>query len=712
MQFINTIRDVKSNYSTYDEWEQKQADLRVKKAYLAKNIQIPQDKAELLEAKAKTVIRATEMLDKRSENNAEQTEMTTGLLLTGILGAFSLALSSLNTRNFKKNLTNVEQSIDFGKMFGSKKQLIGMVVPLVLGSAGIIWANAKQKEASRIGRFQAKNNELKDINNFILYTPEQIEAAKILVKNLPDEKDNKSLIKAFREMKQLSKDKKAYTEWLKDRISNDNEVKQLSNITFTDAQIKQGNEDKELIVSIVKDVNIKAEEYSENLENMYDTLSMSSFIATLPLTFGLTKLLSKTKKLPNGVPKAAISILASSLVTLGIASTGTREQKTAAMVGRFKARKELLENPALLSYFSNEELEKAKDIKAEETKITFGKKLKNSLGFLTSYNKDKKEYNKYIKTEQKENEKIRKALSSSAISESQVNNAKNLQEKVFNTFDEIDEMSQRYSEDVEAGTEIAKNLVSSAIGTVSTLLLALPPILLIKGRLPIHKITKMLSNISLDKSSSIKQLIDEAYSIISSNKELKKAFNNAILEEDSRKMVMNDANLAPIMKKLKEEALHIIENLKPGENIEKVLQKHFKQGFISKGIRNVLGDILKIKTKMDFDTTKTLLGNGFVSRSIEEKLKFNYNNYKSLFNALIIGFAPIMGITMGLPFAFSSWLTGIQKKAGKIGIMKAMETLDDPRLFVDKNTSTPNKSIEEKKNSDKTTSLIELYSSN
>ena len=61
----------------------------------------------------------------------------------------------------------------------------------------------------------------------------------------------------------------------------------------------------------------------------------------------------------------------------------------------------------------------------------------------------------------------------------------------------------------------------------------------------------------------------------------------------------------------------------------------------------------------------------------------------------LIGFVPefellstvkgtILAIILYVPYAFNAWLTNIQKKAGKIGVMQAVETLDDPRLFAGK----------------------------
>ena len=41
----------------------------------------------------------------------------------------------------------------------------------------------------------------------------------------------------------------------------------------------------------------------------------------------------------------------------------------------------------------------------------------------------------------------------------------------------------------------------------------------------------------------------------------------------------------------------------------------------------------------------------------------------------------MLGVIFAVPYAFNAWLTNIQKKAGKIGIMKAMDKIDDPRVF-------------------------------
>ena len=62
-------------------------------------------------------------------------------------------------------------------------------------------------------------------------------------------------------------------------------------------------------------------------------------------------------------------------------------------------------------------------------------------------------------------------------------------------------------------------------------------------------------------------------------------------------------------------------------------------------------------------------------------MDFTYKNYNTLINTGIAAALPILGIIFAVPYAFNAWLTNIQKKAGKIGIMKAMDKIDDPRIF-------------------------------
>lgn len=669
-QFLNSINEVKKNYSKYDDWEQKQADEKAQKLYLAKTLDIPKDKLELTEEKAKTVIRAAELLDNRSENNAENMEQ-----LTGIISSIAILIPALGSEFLLSHLMKKGKKIPKGLPFASPVLTLATAVGLIL------WGNAKQKQASRIGRFQAKQNDLKDVKNFVIYTPEQIERAVEKAKEIPDEKERKGLMKLIAEMKDVFSDKEAYKKWMKSK--DPQAIEKLKELACTPEQLKQGEADKELIVDAVKDINIKAEEYSENVENVFDTMSTVSWLAAIPLTMGVNKIIKHVNSFPQKL-RPLISTVVGLTVGIEITLWGTAEQKNAARIGRYKARQELMKNPASLLAFSKEEMEQAKDVKAPEQKINFWKKIGQNFSFLPQYLKDKKEYKEYKEKTQKQNEKIINVLKQdTTISEKQLNDAKHLQEKVFTAFDEVDEMSQRYSEDVEAGTDIAKE-VGVSIWTIGSMgALAAAAVLTSKGKFPLHKIIKGISSMSLDKNSKLKTAIDKVYDAVKGDKNLKQKLNYAIAHGDFSE-IKYIPKLKEPLRELMTEFGSVTVKLKDGEQAAlEALKTHFKKGAVAKWFRSFTYQCIKLWSKNKASSLGVEL-----PKEAAENLKFNYKNYNTLINTGLVAGAPVLGIIIGVPYAFNAWLTNIQKKAGKIGIMKAMEKIDDDRVFVNHNENT------------------------
>lgn len=665
-QFINSIKEVKKNYSKYDEWEIQQADEKAKKQYLAQTIDIPKDTVELTEAKAKTVIRAAELLDNRSENNCQNMEQ-----LTGIASSFAIMVPAVGSNLVLMKL------MQKGKKISTAAQFAGPLITLGTAIGLILWGNAQQKEASRIGRFQAKHTELNDAKNFVIYTPEQIARAVEKAKDIPDEKERNTFAQMIEEVKQQFKDKKTYDAWKKSK--DPQLIEKLKEMTCTPEQLKQGEADKELIVDTVKEINIKAEEYSENVENVFDTMNTLSWAAAVPLGMGINKILKYCKGVPAKI-RPLISTLSGLFVGLGITLWGTAEKKNAARIGRYQARQELLKNPSSLLDFSEKDMEKAKDIKSNQQKIGFWKDILKDFKFLPVYLKDKKEYTEYKEKTQKQNEKIIKVLKDETeVTEKQLNDAKHLQEKVFTAFDEVDEMSQRYSEDVEAGTEIAKELVMSMWTIGSLAGLAALTILTSKGKLPIHKIIKGISSMSLDKNSGIKKAIDKMYDAVKGDKNLKQKINYAIAHGDFdeiKGIPKLKEPLAELFEEFGKIAIPADGNFTKKEFMEK-FASHLKKGPIAKWFRNMTFEISKIWTKNKASKLGIEL-----PQEAKDALKPNKG---FLISTGAVAAAPLLSVIIGVPYAFNAWLTNIQKKAGKIGIMKAMEKIDDPKVFVNHN---------------------------
>lgn len=721
-QFFDSIKNVKNNYYKYDQWEQAQADERARKEYLAKTLELPEDQVELTSKKAETVIRATEIMDRYSEDNCEDMEQATGIAAAVTIMAGSLA-GQAATNHIHKSVTDkitnkinaVKQKLSdhslpkeikeaqlnelkflnqrlskAGKQIPIYALVANTVITLGLAAGMILWGNSQQKKASRIGRYQAKQNDLKDITNFVIYTPEQIAQAEEIAKKIPDKKERSGLIKIIKELQAIGRDEKAYKQWLASK--DDKEIEKLKSLNLTPEQLKTANEDKELIVDAVKEINIKAEEYSENIENAFDTLGMLSWLIAIPAGFVINSVM-KLLKLPQKI-RTPISFLVPLLTSISLSTSGTVVQKEASKVGRYVARKDLLNNPARLMAYSDEDMQKAEKVKAPEQKKTVFEKIANSFVFLNTYQKDKKEYNNYKKNIAQKQEKLQKAFEQIPISNEQRKDAEKLQKKVFLAFDEIDEMSQRYSEDVEAGCEIAKNVMGNlwglGIGGASIWI----AIAAAKGKFPISKLANTITNIGLKKDSTLRNAVNNLYNTLKKDKKLMHEFHLALtsnnlkyfLKKPKSKEILTAYNkLKREVKNLSKNGNGLSESIQNRKVFEELLKPHLKTGKVATWVRNLITESSQL-----WAATKL---NKVMPDLVKQTGLNNWKNYKTLIGTGLVAGVPILGIIFSIPYAFNAWLTNIQKKAGKIGIMQAMNKIDDPRVFADPPTDNEPKHI-------------------
>ncbi len=657
-QFIESIRAVKQNYGKYDEWEQNQADERAKKEYLSKTLSIPKDKVDLTSKKSQTVIRATEIMDRYSEDNCEDVEQATNTVAGIVLPLLMLPCEFLTLKN------------------PMRATIINSVIGLFAASSFILWGNSKQKEASRIGRFQARQNDLKDIKNFVTYTPEQIKEAEEKAKTITVDKEENGIFQTLKNLNKIRKDKKAYSEWAKTKDAN--AIEKLKNRKLTPQQIKAGNEDKELIVDTVKEINIKAEEYSENVENAFDTLETVSFLFSIPAGLLINKALKLAKTSP--VMRKAAAFTVPILTPIVIGMQGTMAQKEASRVGRYQARKDLSENPARLMAYSDEEMKQAQHITAPKQKQSVTQKISQSFSFLKQYYKDNKEYQEYKKTAHQNREKLQKALADVKITDKQREEAENLQKKVFMAFEEIDEISQRYSEDVEAGSEIAKNVINQVWGLASAGAIALSGIAFAKGKFPVTKIANTLTNIGLKKNSTLRIAINDFYKTLKDNK-LTQKFQLALLEGMSgiNKFIQNNKVAEPQFNNLTKELYSLFNpvSLLQEGGFKNNIEPHLKQGKIAKWFRNLITEGADLISRSKIQDMQ----GGEAINSLLPKRKIS--DYKTLIGTGAVAGLPVLGTILAVPYMVNAWFTDIQKKAGKIGIMKAMEKIDNPRVFAD-----------------------------
>ena len=701
-QFFNSIKDISKNYKVYDDWEQQQDDILARKSYLIKQKPLDKFEKEALEKKAANVVRVSEIMDARSEDNAQNMEFLTQTAAgIGTAGVISLSQIGL-LKYFDKKMRNVtDKSVEkmlMKRYFGTQ---LGMIfLGLALGIGFILWGNSKTKEASRLGRYQAKTRDLKDVKAFVQFTPEQIAQAEKIAETMPDEKQKKGLLQAIKNVREMSRDMPAYRAY-KDKMKNNNPTPLQQNLSKE--QLVQAEKDKELLLNVIKKINNTAEDYSENVENAFDTIQATSWLSAIPIGFGLNKLFKTMNlKIPKGKVSAGIAILFPLITSLWSLSA----EKKAARVGRYIAKKEIMNNPELLRKFSDEDMKSVENIKAKPKPTGFFKKIAENFKFIPQYIKDKKAYDKYTKTERPKHEKLNKALMKVEVTDEQLKEAKHLQEKTFMSFDKIDEMSQRYSEDMEAAGEIGKNLVTTGFSLAGIGAMIGGCVLFFKGKLPFHRIMKFLSNTAFKKTSPIRQTVDEFYKILKNNKELKKAFNKLLspvsqVEKAKAKEILMGSKEIMSFARSNQKAMEYIfanpmqisEYIKSGKLIS-----HLNDNPVAKWARNLITEagVIFVKRKVPYEHQKVAkqITDGCISKITGRKITNNYSRYKTLINTSIIAGIPVLGVLVGIPYAICSWLTNVQKKAGKIGVMKAIKELDNPNLYVNNDNSQQTKGSE------------------
>ena len=148
-------------------------------------------------------------------------------------------------------------------------------------------------------------------------------------------------------------------------------------------------------------------------------------------------------------------------VLTGIAGAiiGLKLQKSAARAGRFTAKRELEKNPENFIGYTKDDYEEVQDVKTTDKKPN---KFKEYALFIPNVMKQYWAYDKYKKTEYKEKQALKDLLKKQDITPEQLREAKNLQRKLFNTFEKVDDNSQVYSESMEAATEIAQPFIQYA----------------------------------------------------------------------------------------------------------------------------------------------------------------------------------------------------------------------------------------------------------
>lgn len=464
-------------------------------------------------------------------------------------------------------------------------------------------------------------------------------------------------------------------------------------------------------------------DFADNMFELPNTseLKLSRFQKIMDVTKRSLAVALSTEKGRN-VLFGVISGLATGVVGAFI---GLKLQKSSARAGRYEAKQELENDPKNFIGYTDDELDSVKNLPPKQKK----NKLKEYLLFVPREINMYFKYKKYTKTQLKKENILREELTKLDVSDKQLKDAKNLQRKIFNTFEQVDDKSQDYSESVEAVCEIAQPFVYTG-----AFLLALSPFAIFAARAAAGKVTakKLLAKGLgfLDKSTGILQkkffknylndvanqipalvkktslpyyvkypskynekdlaefnkIKDMTYEVSQVIKSKITDINNAKSYADS---ILNSVE-SEIKEMPDEEFKQIINDLSGKINISKSFVDIDFSTVDKKYIVDNIPKVQKILKNIPDEEIKNLL-NSIVKSCEENPAEFatkisDGSILKLLVTPKLVSIAAAAGVSwvalnMIVAYLIESLLADLQLKAGRLGVMKALESLDDPAYY-------------------------------
>ena len=306
MGMLANLADISRSTKVYDRWEQENQNNYARKKYLGEHSDLKNDEAKQkqIKEKAAIILRAADILDNHSEcAAADMSYACTIIMLLAELGA-TLVLTALGLpilaliikAKGKKNLPSMST---VGFISGAAIGGVSLLSALSL----LPWSAKKQIEASRVARFKAKEKDLADVRNFVIYNDEQKKEAEKNADKIPLSDIQQAIIKrdikgAFNVIKKTDEDYQKYLNAQKENKGISEEYQNKLSQEFTPQELEEAKTDKEILLTGIRELNNRAESYSEDMEAAYGTIIRLAQFAVLPATFFVNKAIGKIKSIP------------------------------------------------------------------------------------------------------------------------------------------------------------------------------------------------------------------------------------------------------------------------------------------------------------------------------------------------------------------------------------------------------------------------------
>lgn len=472
MPVFSNYNSYKSSLDEYSNWRDKQ-DLREarREEYLRRNPDVIKD-YDL--QRSKILLNAVDMMDKsivrNTDNNIDMIFSSTADLGLGYAAAGGVALGALLTKfKFVENLIN-----KFTKNNPKSKNIVLMGITAASGVLGILAAYPAYNFISKIEskiyrkrRFDTMEKELSDPKIFAVLDDKQKEIFLNNLNNIKDSENKKHnrgrvIKQSFKDFKKLAKEALYYDKQQNLFKSKYEENTDLYDLPLSEKEIKNAKKDRELLINLIKKINTSSQSYSEKMERFTDNLIALTFALGSLFTLAYERI-AKTLNLKSSSLPAGLSVV----LLVGSTFFASWAQKRADLVGRFKAKQDLMESPEQLVYISSN---KTKTINDEE--LDFPEKQTSRISmvkFLKDFFKYNKEYKAWLKSDSYSGKDISKAMENIDLSPEQLKDGERLQKNMFKAFYKVDKNTQNYSSAIDVMSESVKYPITLILGAIGSI---------------------------------------------------------------------------------------------------------------------------------------------------------------------------------------------------------------------------------------------------
>lgn len=290
-------------------------------------------------------------MDIASQDYAENTELVTNTV-TALAFAGGGLLGWISNKIMKAAKVNHAD-----KATGSVPYVVGLVVPLAVS----IYSAKLQKQASRVGRFNVRQEMLRNPESLV-YVDEK-DSDKMTNVRQPEKAKKPNMFKFF---KQLLKDNRAYKKYKKTQGVEELKLhKATEKLQLSDEQIRKAKVLQMNIFKTFNKVDEKSQTYAESVEAVGQMLQQGVSVFGTLIALGLSGY--QAIKILESSESAAKSSMAKTMAKLispmgvvlasiiGIEIWTTKAQKKASRVADMLALKELSDHRHYADYFDSVE---------------------------------------------------------------------------------------------------------------------------------------------------------------------------------------------------------------------------------------------------------------------------------------------------------------------------------------------------------------------